>query len=104
MYPHSGYNSDVDSQEKPRKSTRRTKNEHIKLRLTSPEKEAFQMAANLAGLSLSDWVRERLRRASIRELESAGLQIPFLQELSERENWRSGTGGKPLCKECKGLS
>jgi hypothetical protein len=40
--------------------------------------EAFRVAADLAGLALSAWVRERLRLAARRELEEAGKSVPFL--------------------------
>jgi uncharacterized protein (DUF1778 family) len=55
------------------------KTEVIQLRLSREEKLAFQRAAELAGIALSAWVRERLRRAAIRELEDAGQDIPFLR-------------------------
>lgn len=42
------------------------------------EKEAFLLAAKIAGIPLTVWIRERLRRAAIRELEDGGRQIAFL--------------------------
>lgn len=51
----------------------------LQIRLQPDEKEAFEKAAELAGIALSAWVRERLRRAAIRDLSEAGLQIAFLQ-------------------------
>ncbi len=51
----------------------------LKFRVEPGEKEAFQQAAELAGIPLSTWVRERLRRAARIELEDAGRQIPFLK-------------------------
>ena len=54
------------------------KSELIKIRLDPEEKEAFQEAAELAGVSLSAWIRERLRKSARIELEDAGQQIPFL--------------------------
>ena len=48
------------------------------VRLQVTEREAFDLAAALAGISLSSWVRERLRLAAIRELESAGRRVPFV--------------------------
>jgi hypothetical protein len=54
------------------------KTELIKVRLTFPERDGFQQAAELAGLTLSAWARERLRRAAIRELEEASKPIPFI--------------------------
>ena len=56
------------------------KNELLQLRLKPSEKETFQMAADLAGVALSAWVRERLRNIARRELVEAGKQVPFLQE------------------------
>ena len=50
----------------------------IQIRVTEAEKDGFTQSADLAGISLSSWVRERLRLAAIRELESAGRQIPFV--------------------------
>ena len=56
------------------------KSDLLQFRLKSTEKEAFQLAADLAGVALSAWVRERLRAAARRELVEAGKQVPFLQE------------------------
>jgi hypothetical protein len=54
------------------------KSEFIKIRLDPEEKQAFEEAADLAGVSLSAWIRERLRKSARIELEDAGQQIPFL--------------------------
>ena len=54
------------------------KTELAQLRMTTAEKRAFQEAANLSGISLSAWARERLRLAATRELETAGLSVPFI--------------------------
>jgi len=51
----------------------------MEIRVSPEEKAAFQAAAQLAGIPLSAWVRERLRRAAVRELEDAGQEIAFLQ-------------------------
>lgn len=59
------------------------KTDWIKLRLEPAEKQAFEQAAKLAGVGLSAWVRERLRRSAIRELGEAGQQIAFLQSMLE---------------------
>jgi uncharacterized protein (DUF1778 family) len=56
-----------------------SKTEMIKLRLSAPEKDAFEKAAELSGIALSAWVRERLRRAAVKDLGEAGQQIAFLQ-------------------------
>jgi hypothetical protein len=41
------------------------------------EKEAFFSAADVAGLSLSAWIRERLRSIARRELLEVGKDVPF---------------------------
>jgi antitoxin component of RelBE/YafQ-DinJ toxin-antitoxin module len=51
----------------------------LQLRVDEAEKRGFQAAADLAGISLSSWIRERLRLAAIRDLESAGQKIPFVE-------------------------
>lgn len=65
---------------RPRKATKR--DDYLELRLAGLEKKAFRDAAALAGLPLSTWARERLRRAAIRELEEAGERAAFLSETS----------------------
>ena len=55
------------------------KTELMQLRLQPEEKLAFQEAADLAGIALSAWVRERLRRAARIELKDANKPVPFLQ-------------------------
>jgi hypothetical protein len=68
-------------------STGVAKAQVLQIRLTDEEKQGFQAAANLAGIPMSSWVRERLRLAAIRDLESAGQKIPFVApvSLSERD-------------------
>lgn len=56
----------------------KTKTEILQIRLAGVEKAGFEEAATLAGIPLSSWVRERLRLAAIRELESAGRRVPFV--------------------------
>jgi hypothetical protein len=56
-------------------------NKSIEIRVQSAEKDGFEEAAALAGISLSSWVRERLRLSAIRELESAGRRVPFIPEV-----------------------
>ena len=52
--------------------------EYLEVRVQSLEKRAFRDAADLAGIPLAAWIRERLRLASIKELESMGRPIAFL--------------------------
>jgi hypothetical protein len=58
--------------------------EILQIRVSEGEKQGFVAAAGLAGISLSSWVRERLRLAAIRDLESAGLQVPFVDHVPLR--------------------
>jgi hypothetical protein len=60
------------------------KNEMLKIRVAALEKQAFENAADLSGLALSAWIRERLRVAAIRDLESAGLPVPFVRAIGLR--------------------
>jgi hypothetical protein len=64
------------------------KTDWFKLRIAPAEKAAFQEAAEIAGISLSAWVRERLRRTCIRELEEAGRKIAFLQPIEDELDGR----------------
>jgi uncharacterized protein (DUF1778 family) len=56
----------------------KAKAQTVEVRVTDAEKQAFQTAAHLSGLSLSSWVRERLRRIATTELREAGRPIAFL--------------------------
>lgn len=58
----------------------KTRTDLVQFRLTDSGKKAFQGAAIHAGSSVSTWIRERLRRAAIRELEEASIPIAFLSE------------------------
>jgi len=64
---------------RPPKEAERLRNEALLVRLETSEKEAFRDAADLAGVPLSTWVRERLRQVAVRELENAARPIPFLK-------------------------
>lgn len=61
-----------------------SKTDVLLVRMTPGEKQAFKDAAELAGIPLSAWMRERLRRAARRELEEAGRRIAFLQYPNEK--------------------
>ena len=56
------------------------KSDNLQIRVQPKEKEAFENAAEMAGLSLSAWVRERLRGIARRELADLGEPIPFFRE------------------------
>ena len=64
---------------RPPKGSERIKSESLLLRLAPAEKTAFALAADIAGLPVAAWMRERLREAARRELIESGLQVPFLQ-------------------------
>lgn len=49
----------------------------IKVRLSPEEKEAFSDAADLWGLSLSAWLRLRLREVAERELTAKSRSVAF---------------------------
>jgi len=68
----------------PKPSTDRM-DDVLHLRLQPLEKKAFTDAASLAGLELSGWVRERLRRAAIRELEEVAMPIAFLKAMAQED-------------------
>jgi predicted HicB family RNase H-like nuclease len=55
--------------------------EYMELRMDVSEKEAFVKAAEVAGMSLSGWVRDRLRRSARKELQEMELPVPFLEKL-----------------------
>ena len=59
------------------------KTDRVELRMTPSEKQAFQEAADFAGLALSAWVRMRLRAAARKELQAEGRAVPFLAEKDE---------------------
>jgi hypothetical protein len=63
---------------RPPKSTKSAKTRYLQVRVSDPEKAAFDAAANLAGLDMSAWVRERLRAVARQELREHDKPIPFL--------------------------
>lgn len=63
---------------RPPKGSALVKTNRIDIRLTDAEKEGFGAAAELAGLELSAWIRERLRQVARKELQSANQPIAFL--------------------------
>ena len=63
----------------PSKSAAERKAALTQIRLLSSEKMGFEEAARLSGLSLSAWMRERLRTVAKRELESHGKKPEFLK-------------------------
>ena len=58
------------------------KTEYIEMRVEKSEKDTFRAAADAAGLPLSGWIRQRLRRDSKKELEDLGLPVAYLERLT----------------------
>jgi uncharacterized protein (DUF1778 family) len=54
----------------------------VQIRVTVEEKEGMDAAADIAGISLSGWVRERLRMAASQELARVGRKAPFLKPVT----------------------
>lgn len=65
---------------RPRKDADKLRSKALLVRLETTEKEAFKNAAELAGVPLSTWVRERLRQIAVRELGKAARPIAFLRQ------------------------
>ncbi len=65
---------------RPRSDPAKTKSQPVQIRMEAAEKHAFNAAAELAGLSLSAWMRERLRLAARDELAKNGRVASFLKE------------------------
>jgi hypothetical protein len=67
---------------RPPKDADKLRSEALLVRLDASEKEGFRDAADLAGVPLSTWVRERLRQVAVKELENASRPIPFLKRVA----------------------
>ena len=63
---------------RPKKKPSESKTAWIEVRCEESEKEAFRQASEAAGLGLSSWIRERLRRAARKELEDMNMPVAFL--------------------------
>jgi Protein of unknown function (DUF1778). len=64
---------------RPRNGSGQIKGFRLEMRVDEGEKEAFRVAAELSGLEMSGWIRERLRAAARKELSGAGKPVPNLQ-------------------------
>ena len=62
----------------PKKSPDKAKASLIQFRVNTVEKQAFTDAADLDGKKLSEWMRDRLRKAAREELEAHGRAVAFL--------------------------
>ena len=69
---------------RPKKDPNKVQTEYLDVRLVTNEKEAFKAAADLAGMPLSAWVRDRLRAASRKELDGSGRPVAFRDQAPDR--------------------
>lgn len=49
------------------------------VRVDEPERTTFLTAAELSGVSLSAWIRQKLRQASAKELTESGVPVEFME-------------------------
>ena len=63
--------------DRPPKETGKLRDKPMLVRLETSEKEAFRDAADLVGVPLSTWLRERLRQIATKELEKVSRPIAF---------------------------
>jgi hypothetical protein len=63
---------------RPPGSTGKARGAVLQFRVSDQENAGFGQAAELAGLTVSAWARERLRQMCRRELEEHGRIVPFL--------------------------
>ena len=68
---------------RPPKRSGETRIAYLDVRLDLVEKQAFKDAADVAGIPLSHWVRERLRNAARRELQEAGKPVAFVKSVAQ---------------------
>ncbi len=63
---------------RPQVDPKKAKSEHLDIRISAEEKQAFKDAADVSGLALSAWIRERLRQVARKELEQTNRPVAFL--------------------------
>jgi hypothetical protein len=83
---------------RPRGTSGKAKTGLLQLRVDTLEKQGFVQAAELAGIGISAWARERLRQVCRRELEEHGYAVPFLSGTvvhSGEQGLRSRSARKP---------
>lgn len=52
----------------------------MQVRMSKSEIETFKNAARLSGITVSSWVRDRLRKAARQELQSSGQRVAFIED------------------------
>ena len=82
VFGYCPYTLDMKKPKIPRKAPEAVKTEYIELRVEQGEKKSFRDAADAAGMPMSGWIRDRLRRAARKELEDLDIPVAFLERLS----------------------
>ena len=73
------YNYRMDKLGRPKLDANDKKGVRLDVRISRQEREAFKSAADVSGIPLSIWIRERLRRSAAKELQEANRNIAFLE-------------------------
>jgi hypothetical protein len=92
MYGFCTYISSMRNPDATSRNSRKNRDDRLELRLEDAEKQAFRDAADLAGLPLSAWVRERLRHAARSELQEFGRPVGFLDGVVGKSGKQSDPG------------
>lgn len=58
------------------------KDSQVMIKVSESEREGFRRAADIAGIGLSAWARQKLRAAAIKDLQELGEKVPFLEPIS----------------------
>src|SRR3546814_2718656 len=56
----------------------------LQIRVSAAEKESFELAGEIAGIPVSAWARQALRRAAASELRPMGIKVPFAEALDRK--------------------
>jgi hypothetical protein len=54
------------------------KDTQILIKVSEDEREGFRRAADIAGIGVSAWARQKLRAAAVQELQTVGENAPFI--------------------------
>src|SRR3546814_15923353 len=81
--------SDLISRNLPKRGARRItsrmqRTSILQIRVSAAEKESFELAGEIAGIPVSAWARQALRRAAASELRPMGIKVPFAEALGTK--------------------
>ena len=54
------------------------KDTQILIKVSEDERDGFRRAADIAGIGVSAWARQKLRAAAVQELQTIGESVPFI--------------------------